>query len=611
MEKIDEQNLAKLEALNNLHVMKIVEEYINVCKPAKVTVITDSDEDITYIRNISVEKGEESKLSMEGHTVHFDGVKDQGRDKKNTKVLLPEGQKLCKSVNTGEREEGVKEVLGLMEGIMEGKEMFVRFFCLGPLNSKFSIKALQLTDSSYVSHSEDILYRAGYEEFKRLDGSDDFFHFVHSAGELDERNNTKNVDQRRIYMDLEGKRVFTVNNQYAGNSVGLKKLALRLAIRKSQSEDWLCEHMFIMGAHPPGKDRVTYFTGAFPSACGKTSTAMIPGQTIIGDDIAYLRAWDDGTAHAVNVEQGIFGIIENVNPVDDALIYKALTTPRELIFSNVLVNNNFPYWLGMGKDLPKEGSNYAGEWKEGDDASPAHKNARYTVRLKELENVDENLDNSDGVSVSGCIYGGRDSDTSPPVLQSFDWKHGVFIGAALESETTAATLGQAGVRTFDPMANMDFLTVPLGIYIKNHLKFGERLEKPPKVFATNYFIQEEGKFLNEKVDKKVWLMWMEGRIHNEYEAIETPVGMIPKYNDIKDLFKQIFDREYTTEDYEKQFSIRFDKLIERLDRIEEIYKEEPDIPEEFSNQLNDQRDRLKAAKEKFGKAVVPPSEFEG
>src|SRR3989338_1427232 len=205
--------------------------------------------------------------------------------------------------------------------------MLVCFFCLGPNNSRFSIPALQITDSSYVVHSETILYRLGYNEFKRLNGSGDFFYFIHSAGELDERNNPKNIDQRRIYMDLQENRVFTINNQYAGNSVGLKKLALRLAINKSNKEDWLCEHMFVMGVHALGKNRITYFTGAYPSACGKTSTAMVPGQSIIGDDIAYIRPGEDGMAYAVNVEQGIFGIIQDINPVDDPIIYTTLTTP--------------------------------------------------------------------------------------------------------------------------------------------------------------------------------------------------------------------------------------------------------------------------------------------
>ncbi len=614
---LDEKSLKKLDELNNPHVLEIVEKYVKLCKPAKVTVLTDSKDDIKYVRELAIKNREERKLAMEGHTIHYDGYSDQARDKANTKVLISEGVKLSKVINTGERESCLKEVHELMDGIMEGKECIVRFFCLGPLNSKFSICALQLTDSAYVAHSEDILYRAGYEQFKKLNGSKDFFYFIHSAGKLDERGNSTDIDKRRVYIDVEEERVFTVNNQYAGNSLGLKKLALRLSIGRANKEDWLCEHMFIMGAKPEGKNRITYFTGAFPSACGKTSTAMIPGQSIVGDDIAYIRPGEDGQAYAVNIEQGIFGIITDVNPIDDPEIYKCITTPRELIVSNVLVNNGVNYWLNMGKDLPEEGMNhYSDNWKKGDkdkdgkEVGPAHKNARYTIRISELDNADEKADGQEGVPISGFIYGGRDSDTSVPLYQSLSWSHGVFIGAALESETTSATLGQEGVRNLSPMANMDFLTLPLGTYIKNHLKFGDDLDKQPLIFATNYFLKEENKFMNEKVDKKVWLMWMDGRVHNEYGSIETPIGFIPKYDDIKELFRQIFDKEYAKEDYEKQFSIRITKWLDKLDRIEEIYKAEEEMPDVFHDHLNQQRTRLKEAKEKYGKDIISPFDFE-
>ncbi len=613
---LSKEDIEKLEYLNNPKVLKIVEEFINLLKPAKATVITDSQEDIDYVRELALKTGEERKLAMKGHTIHYDSYYDQARDKGNTSVLVTPGMKMSKVINTKPREEGVKEVLEIMDGAMAGKEVLVRFFCLGPLGSKFSICALQITDSSYVGHSEDILYRSGYEEFKKLNGSEEFFYLVHSAGELDERGNTKNIDKRRIYMDLKENRVLTVNNQYAGNSLGLKKLALRLAIYKANNEDWLTEHMFIMGIKPEGKNRISYFTGAFPSACGKTSTAMVPGQTIVGDDIAYIREWDDGTCHSVNIEQGIFGIITDVNPKDDPFIYEVLTTPRELIFSNILINNGKPYWLNMGQELPDEGMNHFSEnWKLGDKdkegkvVEHAHKNARYTVRINELSNADPNLHNPDGVPISGVIYGGRDSDTSVPVFQSLNWEHGVYIGATIESETTAATIGQVGVRKFSPMANLDFLVVQLGKYIKNHINFGNKLKNLPLVFATNYFIKENDEFLSEKVDKKVWLIWMEGRVHGEYDAIETAIGYIPKYEDIQPLFKKIFNRDYTKELYEKQFSLRVQKFLEKIERMEKIYAGEDDIPQAFTNILKDQKERLLAYKEKYNKDTVSPFEI--
>ncbi|MBN2330710.1 MAG: phosphoenolpyruvate carboxykinase (GTP) [Candidatus Aenigmarchaeota archaeon] len=612
---LDEENRKKLEALGNRHVMRKVHEAIGLCKPAKVMVVTDSDDEVARIRQLSMDMGEERPLAAKGHTVHYDGYFDQARDKANTRILIPAGKSISRYIKTADRKSGLKEVLGFLDGSMSGKEMYVRFFCLGPVNSRFSIPALQITDSLYVAHSEDILYRKGYEQFKRLNGSGSFFFFLHSAGKL-ENGVCAEIDKRRIYIDLETDSVYTVNNQYAGNSLGLKKLAMRLGIQKAAREGWMLEHMFIMAAHRPA-GRKTYFTGAFPSACGKTSTAMIRGQTIVADDIAYLRPWSDGTLHAVNVEQGIFGIIENVNPHDDPVIHKALTTPRELILSNVLTVGGKAYWLGMGKPLPEHGINYSGEWHKGKrgpdgrEIPPANKNARYTIRLQELDNVDDRAEDPSGVPIAGFIFGGRDSNTSVPVSQSLSWAHGVLLAASLESETTAATLGKVGELSHSPMANMDFLSIPLGMYIGNYLKIGKSVKKPPLIFSVNYFLKDEGgEFMNSKLDKKVWLLWMEGRAHGDFGAIETPVGYIPRLADLQGLFRQVFGRRYTRGEYERQFSIRLTRFAEKFARIEEIYAEEPGIPDEFRAELASQRERLQEARERFGKDEVSPSEFE-
>jgi phosphoenolpyruvate carboxykinase (GTP) len=240
-----------------------------------------------------------------------------------------------------------------------------------------------------------------------------------------------------------------------------------------------------------------------------------------------------------------------------------------------------------------------------------HKNARYTIRISELSNADPKLHDPEGVPIEGVIYGGRDSDTSVPVYQSLDWVHGVVIGATLESETTFATLGKGGVRAFSPMANIDFLVVPLGRYIRNHINFGAGLKEAPLVFATNYFLKKDGRFLNEKVDKKIWLLWMEGRVHGEYSAMETPIGHIPRYEDLRSLFQEVFQREYKREDYEEQFSIRIDKFLEKIERMESIYAEEQEVPEDFSSCLQTLKSRLAEARKKYGAGVVSPQEFAG
>ena len=611
---MDKINLQKLEKLNNRYVTEKIEEAIKLCKPAKVNIISDSKEDIDYVRKLAINTFEEKKLEMEGHTIHFDGYYDQARDKEHTKYLLSQKVNWGLGINYIEKDKGLKEVHSFLDGSMVGKEMLVRFFSLGPTNSMFSLRALQITDSAYVAHSEDLLYRQGYQEFKKLNGSPNFFFFLHSAGRL-ENGVSVDINKRRIYIDLEENRVFSVNNQYAGNSIGLKKLAFRLAINKAQHESWLAEHMFIMGVHGP-KNRVSYFTGAFPSACGKTSTAMIPGQTVVGDDIAYLRKVN-GEVRAVNVESGIFGIIRDVNPDDDPLIYQALTTPRELIFSNVLINDDKPYWLGMKKDIPKEGVNYSGEWTKskkddkGNEITPSHKNARYTIRLNALKNIDERADDPTGVPIKAVIYGGRDSDTTIPVVESINWAHGVFLGATIESETTAATLGAQGVRKHNPMANLDFISVPIKTYIENHLKFVNDLKKIPKIYATNYFLKDEkGNYLNSKLDKKVWILWAEGRVNNEYEAIETPVGRIPKYEDVKTLFNSKLNKDYTRKEYEQQFSLKVTKYLEKMERMIKIF-EHIDMPVTFNKELKSQILRLQETREKYGKEIISPFDFLG
>ncbi len=609
--KCSKRGYEAIIALNNPDLNEFIAQYAELCNPDSLFIRTDLDKDAEYIRQKTIENGEEKKLKISGHTIHFDGYHDQARDKENTKLLLPPDLKLGANINSLGRDKGLKEIYGYLDNIMKGKEAYICFFCLGPTDSQFSIPAVQITDSSYVAHSESILYRRGYEEFKKAAASGEFFKFLHSAGEL-ENGVSKNIDKRRVYIDLRGNTVYSTNTQYGGNTIGLKKLAMRLAIQKASKEGWLTEHMFIMGINGPG-GRVTYFTGAFPSACGKTSTAMIKGERIVGDDIAYFRRIE-GNIRAVNVERGIFGIIRDVNPKDDPLIWEALTSPREVIFSNVLVKDGTPYWMGDGREIPDEGINYSGKWlkgkkdKNGKEITHSHGNARYTIRLKELKNCDGNLEKPEGVEIKGVLYGGRDSDTSVPVRQAFDWNHGILtMGATLESETTAATLGKAGVRKFNPMSNLDFLSVPIGKYINDNLNIIKGADNPPVIFAVNYFIKDKNsKYLTRMHDKRVWVKWMELRTNGDVDAIKTPVGYIPKYEDLKKIFKDVLKENYSEEDYAKQFTLRIQEFLAKIDRIIDIYKKDvADAPAALFDALEKQKKRLLEAKAKYGDYVAP------
>ena len=609
-DRLDADSFAKLDALDNDKLHAFVADAVALCRPDSVKVCGDDPADITYIRRQAVENGEEAPLAIEGHTVHFDGYNDQARDKQATKYLVPEDMDLARNLNQVSRNEGLAEVRGFLDGIMAGRQAYVRFFCLGPTNSTFSIPCVQITDSAYVGHSEDLLYRSGYEQFRRLGAGNEFFRFLHSAGQLEDYVST-DVDKRRVYIDIAEDMVYSVNTQYGGNTIGLKKLSLRLAIRKADREGWLAEHMFVLGVHGPG-GRVTYFAGAFPSACGKTSTAMLPGETIVGDDIAYFRAID-GQARCVNVESGIFGIIRDVDPDNDPVIHDVLTSPGEVIFSNVLIVDGTPYWLGMGRELPTEGVNHSGQWQagktdaKGNEITASHKNARYTVALDALSNLDPLAHDPGGVPVGGIIYGGRDSDTCVPVQQSFDWTHGIVtMGASLESETTSATLGAEGVRTFNLMSNLDFLAIPLGRYIQNNLDFADRLDSPPLVFGTNYFLKKDGEYLNGMRDKAVWVKWMELRAHGDVEAIQAPTGLIPRCEDIQRLFADVLGKDYSRDDYVEQFTIRIPENLAKLDRIERVYREDvADTPQVVPDTLAAQRERLGQLRAKHGDYVSP------
>jgi len=610
--RLTRDNFNKLLALDNPKMHDFVADAITLTNPTSVFVYTDSDEDIAYIRRRAIETGEEIPLNIPGHTCHFDGYYDQGRDKGSTKYLLPAGSKIGEILTSVEKSAGIKEIRGLLKDSMVGRQMLICFFCLGPTDSEFSIPCIQITDSPYVIHSESILYRPGYKEFKKIGSSPDFFRFIHSEGEL-KNGVSAYPDKRRVYIDLEEDMVYSANTQYGGNTIGLKKLALRLAIQKASREGWLAEHMFVMGAHGP-RGRVTYFAGAFPSACGKTSTSMITGQTIVGDDIAYFRK-KNGQIRCVNVEKGIFGIIRDVNSTDDPVIYQALTSPGEVIFSNILIDNtNKPHWLGMGAALPAEGVNHSGKWfngkpdPEGNEINASHKNARYCLSISELDNRDPLIDDPKGVPVGGIIYGGRDSDTWVPVEQAFNWTEGIIIkGASIESETTAATLGEEGVRTFNLMSNLDFLSIPLGRYIQNNLDFAKDIDNPPLIFSVNYFLRgKNGKYLNGLSDKKIWILWAELRVHGNVDGVKTPTGFIPKYEDLAKLFRDHLASEYTQANYVEQFTIRISENLAKLERLENIYKNKvSDAPQIIFETFTATRKRLKAAQDKHGDYINP------
>ncbi|MEM0197175.1 MAG: phosphoenolpyruvate carboxykinase (GTP) [Sulfolobales archaeon] len=600
----------KLVAIKDYSLLKWIAEMVQLARPSSIYVVTGSTEDLEYVARAALERGEELPTKFSKHTVHFDGPRDLARDRRNTRILVRGGTPIP-LINTYDKDLGTKEVFDISKGIMEGKEMFIAFYCFGPKESDFTMYAVQLTDSAYVIHSENILYRACYDEFVKKAPNIKYARFFHSAGERDSNGWSKNVDKRRIFIDIEDSVVYSVNTQYAGNTVGLKKLMLRLCVYAGYREGWLCEHMFIAGVKGPG-DRVTYFTGAFPAGCGKTST-VFAADTVVGDDLAIIKNVG-GVARGVNPEVGMFGIIDGVNSADDPEIYEILTSPTtEVIFSNVLLMDSGEVWWRGKTGEPGPGVNYAGRWwpgkrdEGGQELLPSHPNARFTTSIRYLKNLDPRIDDPAGVPIHGMIFGGRDPRTLPPVLEAFDWDHGIItIGASLESEKTAAILEKVGEMEFNPFAILDFLSISPGKFVELHFKFGESLAVKPKVFSVNYFLKDEaGKYIADKVDKRVWLKWMELRVHGESDAIKTPVGYIPVYQDLVKLFDVYLGKEYSEDRYVKEFSLRVDQLIEKVERIWKIYSSIPDTPRKLFEVLAEQKKRLEETRASLGSIVQP------
>jgi len=602
--RLDADNQKRLAALDNDPLNELIADAILKFQPDSVFVYTGPPEDLHYARVQAIREGEEKPLIMPGHTIHYDGYEDQGRDPANTRFLVSGGTSLGPALNAVERQEGLYEIDQVMNRIMRGRQMIVSFYSLGPLGTEFAIPCVQVTDSFYVAHSEDILYRQGYELFKEERSKEEFFAFLHSAGRL-ENGVSCDVDLRRIFIDMENNFVYSANTQYAGNTVAAKKLAHRLAIRKAAREDWLSEHFLIAGVPSYEGNKMTYIAGAFPSWCGKTSTSML--FQIVGDDLAHVRK-KDGKAYAANVEKGMFGVIKDVNLEDDPYIHDLLVKPGEIIFSNVLDVRGRPYWQGMGDvRIPLRGDNHSGPWWWGKSIPVSHDNARFCVALEGIENYDP----TQVVELDGIVYGGRSSKRPVPVLQSYGWVQGVFYAASIESEPTAATVGASSAKVIiNPMANTEFVSIPIGKYLEKHIQFARELKQAPTIFYVNYFLRDEaGEFMNTKMDKKVWIRWIERRIAGKVEAYATPIGFIPTYEDLAELFKRELGLTYSPDEYELQFMTRVPELLEKLEIVEQFYREETsEIPVEIFEMIDAHRKLLLEAKDLYG-SNISPSKF--
>jgi phosphoenolpyruvate carboxykinase (GTP) len=415
---------------------------------------------------------------------------------------------------------------------------------------------------------------------------------------------------------------------YAGNTLMLKKGNHRFAVDLCtyyRRESELSEHMFITGMTGPG-GRKTFFAGAAPSGCGKTTTAMV-GTDYIGDDLAQMWIAKDGTLRAVNPEIGIFGIVEDLNREGDPYLYKCLREKgTEVIWSNVLVDaNNIPHWTGSGEPTPSKGRNFQGEWspgtldKNGKAVPISNPNARITLSNDAIGNYNPVVASDPaGVPIGVITYSGRDSDTMPPVWVAKNPDHGVAIGASILSAATATEVGAKGVSR-QPWANSPFIPCPLGDYMEAQFQFfnSKKFSRQgrPVIAGLNYFLTHgarggaaEGdakRLLGEKRDVKVWLAWLEMYAHGDVKAIATPIGMIPRYEDLASLFQQLIGKSYAKDLYEKQFSFYIDNILARIQLQTDAYRREKNVPARIFEVYEEQRAGLAALREEHGSVVSP------
>ena len=424
------------------------------------------------------------------------------------------------------------KMLGLFEGCMKGRTLYVVPYCMGPIDSPYSRCGVEITDSAYVVINMILMTRAGRSALERIAREDSFVKGLHSTGELD-------PDRRFIMHFPEDLSIMSFGSGYGGNALlGKKCHALRIASYQARNEGWLAEHMLIVGLTSP-QGETHYVAAAFPSACGKTNLAMlIPPETMpgwkvttVGDDIAWLHPGPDGRLYAINPEAGYFGVVPGTNPKTNRNAFEMIQ--RDTLFTNVgLTADHQPWWEGLDTGAPV--IDWQGRPYDPANGPAAQPNSRFTVSAKRNPSYAPEADSPRGVPISAIIFGGRRRGVAPLVYEARDWSHGVLVGASVASETTAAAIGQAGVLRRDPMAMKPFAGYNYGDYWAHWLAMGAKLKHPPKIYHVNWFRRDaDGKFLWPGFgDNLRVLEWIIDRCSGKAGAQETAIGNLPRPEDL-------------------------------------------------------------------------------
>lgn len=577
---------------NNKKVLDFIKESADLCKPDSIVWIDGSEEQLDALRKQAISTGELDLLNQDllpGCVLHRTAVNDVARVEHRTFICSRDKNDAGPTNNWKDPQEMYGILKDLFKDSMIGRTMYVIPFSMGPIGSKFSKIGVELTDSIYVVLNMHIMTRIGSKVWDVLGEDGDFTKCLHGKAQIDE-------EKRYICHFPEDNTIMSVNSGYGGNVLlGKKCFALRIASYQGKQEGWMAEHMLILGIEYPNGD-IKYVAGAFPSACGKTNLAMLippegyraKGYKVwtVGDDIAWIRPGKDGRLYAINPEYGFFGVAPGTNMKSNP--NALLSTQKDTIFTNVVHNldNDTVWWEGLDKNPPKNALDWKGNpWNPESGVVGANPNSRFTAPAKNCPCISSEFENPDGVPLSAIVFGGRRAKTAPLVYEATDWINGVFVGSIMASETTAAQSGAVGLVRRDPMAMLPFCGYHMGDYFEHWLEMGDICkENAPKIFNVNWFrLDDNGNFIWPGFgDNMRVLDWIIKRCEGEEDAVETPIGFVPRAEDID--IEGL--RDITIDTVKDLLTVDVDTWKEEAKGIREFYAKFGDkLPKELMDEL--------------------------